>query len=267
MNRGLFLLIAVATLITGCHMAGHKSGSLRTDNARCDGYGMHASACTAVRVFCRCKIREQGAAGVLGAEPPQIASLKTGDLIFIGIPADYSLDQGSMDEAISASTGSGTLNLIHVAIAEVCKDSVWIIDATIKHGVDRHPLDTMLKEFTLKDGSQPTYIVKRLKHSRHAAQYVDNAKTFLGQPYDAAFLPDNGALYCTELVRESYRTPKGRYLFAEKPMNFKNADGEFPLYWQQLFALIGQDIPQGVPGTNPQDMSQAACLKRAAVSF
>ena len=187
--------------------------------------------------------------------------IKTGDLLFIGIPGDYSLDESEMDGAISAATGSKDLNLIHVAILEVGKDTTWIIDATIKHGVDRHPIDTMFKEFTLKDGSQPTYIVKRLKDSRKAAQYVENAKQFLGLPYDVAFLPNNGALYCSELVRESYRTDDGGFIFDEKPMNFKNSEGEFPLYWQQLFALIGQEIPQDIPGTNPQDMSGAAVLK------
>jgi hypothetical protein len=190
------------------------------------------------------------------------SGIKTGDLLFVGIPGDYSLDESEMDGAISAATGSkDALNLIHVAILEVGKDTTWIIDATIKHGVDRHPLDTMLKDFTLKDGSQPTYIVKRLKDSRKAAQYVENAKQFLGLPYDVAFLPNNGALYCSELVRESYRTENGAFIFDEKPMNFKNSEGEFPLYWQQLFALIGQEIPQDIPGTNPQDMSGAAVLK------
>lgn len=199
--------------------------------------------------------------------------IKTGDLLFIGIPGDYSLDESEMDGAISAATGkdnatgSKGLNLIHVAILEVGKDTTWIIDATIKHGVDRHPIDTMFKEFTLKDGSQPTYIVKRLKDSKKAAQYVENAKQFLGLPYDVAFLPDNGALYCSELVRESYRTPQGGYIFDEKPMNFKNSEGEFPVYWQQLFALIGQEIPQDIPGTNPQDMSEAPVLKTIPASL
>lgn len=187
-------------------------------------------------------------------------TIRTGDLVFVGIPQDYSLDPDSMSSAISDATGSGSINLIHVAILEVGKDTTWIIDATIKHGVDRHPLDTFLKDFTLKDGSMPVFIVKRLKDSRMAEQFVENAKRYLGRPYDVWFSPDNEAMYCSELVRDSYRTPDGGYLFDTKPMNFKNAEGEFPLYWQQLFALIGQSIPQDEPGTNPQDMSQASVL-------
>ena len=165
-----------------------------------------------------------------------------------------------MDTAIADATGDGNLNLIHVAIAEVVSDTTWIIDATIKHGVDRHPIDTTLKDFTLKDGSLPVFIVKRLKNNGKAAEYVENAKRRLGLPYDVAFLPDNGALYCSELVRDSYRDTDGKYLFDEKPMNFKNSEGEFPIYWQQLFALIGEEIPQGLPGTNPQDMADAPVL-------
>ena len=187
--------------------------------------------------------------------------LRTGDLVFIGIPNDYSLGEDSMDGAIAASTGSDGLNLIHVAIADVAEDGNYIIDATLKFGVDRHPLDTTIKQFTLKDGSQPVYIVKRLKDSRMAKDWVRRAKTFCGQPYDVRFLPDNGALYCSELVRESYLGPDGEYLFEEKPMNWKNENGEIPVYWTQLFAILGMDVPQDVPGTNPQDMSVSPLLK------
>jgi hypothetical protein len=194
-------------------------------------------------------------------------TLRTGDLVFVGIPQDYSLDPDSMGSAISDATGSGDLNLIHVAIAEVGADTTWIIDATIKHGVDRHPLDTFLRDFTLKDGSMPVFIVKRLKDSRMAEQFVENAKQFLGRPYDVWFSPDNEAMYCSELVRDSYRNAEGEYLFDAKPMNFKNAEGEFPLYWQQLFEKLGYPIPQNVPGTNPQDMSKSPALVTVPVSF
>ena len=48
-------------------------------------------------------------------------------------------------------------------------------------------------------------------------------------------------------------------------MNFKNAEGEFPLYWKQLFDRLGQDIPQGVPGTNPQGMAAETILRSVDV--
>ena len=205
---------------------------------------------------------------VLAACSPGGGRLRTGDLIFVGIPADYSLDESSMDGAISAATGGAQgLNLIHVAIAEVEDGQTWIIDATLRHGVDRHPLDTFLRDFTLRDGSLPVFQVKRLKDGRLARPSVENAKRFLGLPYDVYFLPENEGLYCSELVYVSYRQKDGKPLFTSAPMNFRNADGEFPLYWQQLFARIGQPIPQDVPGTNPQAMSAEPVLRPVDVKI
>ena len=199
----------------------------------------------------------------------QEEQLKTGDLIFVGIPADYTLDEGSMDAAITQATGTAdSLNLIHVAIAEVdAQGQAWIIDATIKYGVDRHPLDTFLWQFTLKDGSLPVFEVMRLKDDKVAATAVERAKIFLGTPYDVAFLPDNGAFYCSELVQVSYLTDDGSRIFPSALMNFKNADGEFPVYWQQLFDRIHQPIPQDVPGTNPQAMARDPHLRPVSVTI
>lgn len=193
--------------------------------------------------------------------------LRTGDLIFVGIPLDYVAEApaDSMDTAIAASTGvAGGLNLIHVAIAEVKADSVWIIDATLRHGVDRHPLDTFLTDFTLKDGSLPVFIVKRAEGVDPEAA-VGKAKTFCGQPYDLYFLPDNGAMYCSELVRESFLDAAGRPVFDNEPMNFRAADGSMPPYWEWLFGRLGTPVPQGLPGTNPQGMSASPVLKEVPV--
>ena len=198
--------------------------------------------------------------------------LRTGDLVFVGIPLDYeaespadtvqTTDSSRRDiaGAIAASTGrEGALNLIHVAIAEVQDDSVWIIDATLRRGVDRHPLDTFLTDFTLKDGSLPAFIVKRVK-GVDAAAAVEKAKTFCGRPYDLYFLPDNDAMYCSELVRESYLDAAGKPVFDNAPMNFRAADGTMPPYWEWLFGLLGTEIPQDVPGTNPQGMATSPNL-------
>ena len=187
--------------------------------------------------------------------------LQNGDLVFVGIPADYQADAESMDAAISSATGKeGELNLIHVAIAEVQGDSVWIIDATLARGVDRHPLDTFLKDFTLRDGSYPEFIVKRVA-GVDADAAVERAKSYCGRAYDVRFLPDNDDLYCSELVQKSYLDTAGEPVFASEPMNFCSPDGSMPPYWEWLFGLLGMDVPQGVPGTNPQGMASSSLLK------
>ena len=169
----------------------------------------------------------------------QVNRLQNGDLVFVGLPMDYDAETGSMDAAISSATGrEGALNLIHVAIAEVQADSVWIIDATIAHGVDRHPLDTFLTDFTLPDGSYPEFIVKRVKGIDTDAA-VERAKSFCGRAYDVRFLPDNEDLYCSELVQNSYLDAAGAQIFSSEPMNWLAPDGSMPPYWEWLFGLLG----------------------------
>ncbi len=188
--------------------------------------------------------------------------LETGDILFVGLPMSYSLAPDAQNEPANPETCAGdSLNLIHVAIIEVEKDTTWVIDATLKRQVARYPLDTFLSDFTLADGSYPLFIVKRLKDNRNAQQYINNAKKYIGKPYDTDFLPQNEAYFCSELVRNSYVPEAGEYLFKEYPMNFQKVNGTFPLYWQQLFQYIHKEIPQGKIGTTPAQMSQESCLQ------
>lgn len=179
-------------------------------------------------------------------------SLQTGDLLFVGEGAGSASNSDSMSEAIVSATGSIT----HVAIIEVDgSGTTWVIDATPKRGVARYPLTSLLKE-----NPDASFTVKRLRDTSGVSRFVENAKALIGRPYDLTFLPDNDAMYCSELIRESFRLPDGTCLFEEAPMNFLAPDGTVPPYWEQLFEDLGMEVPQGVPGTNPQQMSQSPLL-------
>jgi NTE family protein len=193
-------------------------------------------------------------------------TIESGDLLFIGIPMDYKADD--MASAIASATGKDSvMNIIHVAILEVEHDSVWIIDATLKDGVHRHPLDTLLSTFRLKDGSLPHFQVKRVADNKRAATWIANAKKLTGSGYDIYFLPDNEEYYCSELVQVAYTDDQGKQLFPSKPMNFLAPDGTMPQYWTWLFSKLGRDVPQGVPGTNPSDMSLSPILRNIDVNI
>ena len=210
-------------------------------------------------------------AGVLMSAPackkvpaPAVADepkIETGDLLFVGIPMNYGDDD--MASAIADATSQGdTLNFIHAAILEVDSEGkIWVIDATIAHGVDRHPLDTLFSDFTLHRGdAKATFEVMRLKDNHNAAQYVEQAKEFLGEEYDLYFQTFNGRHYCTELISDAYVDDSGYRPFEPEPMNFKNAEGEFPSYWVRLFDRLGEPIPQDELGTNPQSMHSSPDL-------
>ena len=189
--------------------------------------------------------------------------LANGDLILVGLPYDYSMTQ---EEPNTRDYSQGT-NYIHVAMLNVEKDGLWVVDATLKHGVDRYPLDTFLHDFTLPDGNYPRFEIFRLKNNREADNYMDNAKTFVGRAYDVDFLLENEAQYCSELVYNSYVSSVGVPLFHQVAMNFKNLDSKYPLYWKELFDFIDHPIPQGKQGTTPESLTHEESLQQMDIDL
>lgn len=189
-------------------------------------------------------------------------SIRTGDLIFVGFRAESISENTSMTGAIAAATGRDSINYIHVGIIEVSNNSTWVLDANTSSGVSRRPLREFLREFYADSTSDPIIEIRRVKGESRAAlrHYVENANRLLGLPYDYHFLPDNGQYYCSELVYDSYVRKDGSHIFHAAPMNFLNEDGVLSEYWAELFASLGEEVPQSVPGTNPQDLHSEAIL-------
>ena len=90
----------------------------------------------------------------------------------------------------------------------------------------------------------------------HSKQSIANAKHYLGRPYDRLYLPDNDAIYCSELVQFSFVNKHGKRLFAPIPMSFHDASGRITDYWIQFYAKHNMEVPEGEPGTNPGELSQ-----------
>lgn len=179
-------------------------------------------------------------------------------------PGDLLFEAGGTSEmtgAIRAATGrSGALNFTHVAIAVGSERADSVIEAATEGGVRIVRLDEFLARAG-KIGARPAVVAMRLRDTAGVGAAVRRARSFLGQPYDYAYRPDNGRMYCSELVWESYRAADGSPLFRAQPMRFRAADGTMPTFWRELFDALGEPVPEGVPGTNPNDMAQEACLR------
>ena len=190
---------------------------------------------------------------VLSVSGCQGHGLRNGDLLFFA-PISES---GNMDNAIQDATGQG---YIHVGIVEVDEDGLaWIIEATPRLGVHRSCIDSSWFEAQKADGYRVD--AKRLKGCKTLNESVLRAKALIGRPYDFTFLPGCEALYCSELVYESYLNADGSHIFSAAPMNFLSEDGSLNRYWTDLFDGLGTSVPQGLPGTNPQDMSRDPALR------
>ncbi|MBO4984894.1 MAG: hypothetical protein J6C87_04540 [Bacteroides sp.] len=174
-------------------------------------------------------------------------SLRSGDLVF-------QVSAGSeMGEAITDATAADSISYDHVGIVFIENGKTFVIEATPEQGV----VLTAWEDFA----GQADGVVMRLRQPFDVERTIARAKSHLGEAYDWSYLPDNGKMYCSELVYESYRTADGKPIFTARPMNFRNADGEMPAFWTDLFSRLGEPIPEGVPGTNPNDMAREASLE------
>ena len=163
--------------------------------------------------------------------------LHTGDLLF------HVASQGN---AITDVT-PGMID--HVAIV-MSHDSV--IEAVGK-GVKTTPIDSLRQQ----DGY---YLMARVKGA-DSKQSLRNALQYLGRPYDRLYLPDNDAIYCSELVQLSFVDKHGKRLFSPIPMSFHDATGRITDYWRQFYAKHQLEVPEGEPGTNPGELSQRTNVK------
>ena len=173
------------------------------------------------------------------------AQIQPCDLLFFA-------DTGGMSDAVRTSTGDYT----HVAMVEsVTAGTVWIVDATQRYGVSRRPL-------TCKPGDKAFPDVYRLNVDVDTAAVLARARALVGRPYDDAFMPDNDAFYCSELIVYCYVGPDGRGIFPLQPMNWRDKDGVMPQYWVDHFDALGMEVPEGVLGSNPSDLGRSPLLEK-----
>lgn len=182
-------------------------------------------------------------------------NLKTGDLIF------HISGNSLFSQAISSATSiPDSIDFDHVGIIELIEEKAYIIEASPEAGVRKISLEKFLNENSGKKDS-PTFIVKRLKKPIDFNKAIKLAYSHIGEDYDWWYLPENGKMYCSELVYECYLDSEGNKIFDATPMNFRAKDGTMPEFWKSLFDQINAPIPEGLPGTNPNDLSRSPLLR------
>lgn len=180
---------------------------------------------------------------------------RTGDLLF-----QVNASSAMTDAITDATAEKEEVKLSHVALFLEEEGADWVIEASGEDGVRRTTWGEFLAS-SAQIGGRPGVIVKRVKGRFPVDEAIERAKSHLGEPYDYSFLPDNGKMYCSELIYECYRREDGSPIFTARPMNFRNASGELPAFWAELFDRLGEPVPEGIPGTNPSDMAREPVLE------
>lgn len=184
----------------------------------------------------------------------QCQMLKSGDMLF------QISGSSPFAKAITASTSNkGILEFGHVAMIYKLSDNTWVIEADPEAGVRLIKLEDFLSSSPKVNG-RPGVVAMRVSNEIPINDIIIRAVKFLGQPYDWWYLPENGKIYCSELIYEAYRDKKGKPIFESHPMRFRDSDGSIPMFWTDLYESLGVPVPEGEPGTNPNDMYKSEIL-------
>ena len=170
-------------------------------------------------------------------------TLRSGDLIFC-----VAQNSNMSDAIVDATHTADSVQYDHVAIYLTVNDTPMVIEAVPKYGVVTRPFADFMED------NQARISVRRVAKPIDIEAAIARARQFEGQPYDWSFRPDNGRMYCSELVYYSFLDSAGNPIFEAAPMNFRDASGNLPQFWIDLFNRLGEDVPEGIPGTNPNTM-------------
>ena len=173
--------------------------------------------------------------------------LQNGDLLFTGT------ETNNLSNAINHVTQTDkATNYTHVGIVEIDDQGIWVIHASPQKGVFRDSLETFLEE-------KNRIFVYRLKPDyRHfIPQALDKSHKYYGQPYDDSYLLNDSSQYCSGLM---YLLFESAGIFQLNPMTFKDISGDFHPFWVEHYKRLNIEIPEGMPGCNPNGMATSPAI-------
>lgn len=184
---------------------------------------------------------------------PTGAPLRPGDLVFLD------LDCGPTCEAVERVTadqfGVKGPALSHVAMVVEGGARPRVIEAWPGEGVVERSLQDLLARVRAGEGQPHGFWVARLRGGQRALgeAAAAAARRWLGRPYDDLFLPDQGRLYCAELILLAYQVAARAVAapFKWLPMRFGRSGTPERAVWERYYRALGHEVPEGLPGVSP----------------
>ena len=179
--------------------------------------------------------------------------LQSGDLLFRGASSD------NISEAIDKVTQtSAATHFSHVGMVEVLDSGIFVLHASPVGGT----CEVSINEFLHPEGDSVTVVAYRLKDQWQAGipDAIKKAKQLLGKPYNFSYILSDTAHYCSEFVYLAFADDS---VFEMNPMTFKDPKtGDFFPAWVEYYQKMGLEIPEGLPGCNPNGLAASTKLKR-----
>ncbi len=179
--------------------------------------------------------------------------LQTGDLLF------REKTSGNISQAIDKVTQtSAETHFSHVGLVEITDSGIQVLHADPEGGT----CEISLEKFLHPEGDSVTVIAYRLKEDwqKSIPEAIKKARQMLGKPYNFSYILSDTAHYCSEFI---YRSFENDSVFTLYPMTFKDpATGEFFPTWVDYYQKMEIEIPEGLPGCNPNGLAASGKLEK-----
>lgn len=186
-------------------------------------------------------------------QPEPKIKLQSGDLLFREKSSE------NISEAIDQVTQTSTeTHFSHVGLVEATDMGVMVLHASPNGGTCM----TSLEEFIHPEKDSVTVVAYRLKDEwqKGIPSAIQKAHQMLGKPYNFSYVLSDTAHYCSEFIYWAFAADS---VFELEPMTFKDpATGNFPAAWVEYYQKMGIEIPEGLPGCNPNGLAASNKLKK-----
>lgn len=180
--------------------------------------------------------------------------MENGDLLFLENAS------GNLSKAIDEVTQTeNATNYSHIALVEKSGEEIWVLHAAPEKGSERISLEDF-KKYAENDSSQIIiYRIKKL-HQSDFHKAVSQAKAMLGKPYNFTYILSDTAYYCSDFIHNAFLQDS---VFHMEPMTFKDPETrQFHPTWIEFYQKQGIEIPEGMPGCNPNGMAASEKLEK-----
>jgi len=183
-----------------------------------------------------------------------INELKNGDFVFVQSKVE------NLSGAINRVTQkSETENFDHVGLIEIQKGGIFILHSAPKLGSTRQNFEDFFNEKTKNEQKMIIYRLKK-EYQKAIEPAIIQAKTLLNKPYNWSYILNENSYYCSDFIERAFRKDS---IFEHIEMNFKNpTTDKIDDFWIDFYKKLNLDVPQNMPGTNPNQLAGSEKLFR-----
>lgn len=181
-----------------------------------------------------------------------VSDVSDGDLLFCVNPEG--------NHITDVTQGYKGKQIDHVGFAFWENDQLWVIEATRGKGVVQTALTSFIQDNTIK-GYLPEILIGRINIPFAMDDVITQWEKYDGLPYDSLYMPDDQAMYCSELIQKCYLDSLDQPIFPSIPMSFHDESGRITPYWSKYYERHHMTVPEGKPGTNPGQLSRDRNVK------